>query len=126
MTEPFKYSRTKMVECTPLCLPRHSYSVYDAKWGGLEFWYLKSESKLAKEIGEDFFGGVEHHMKAPPDYMEEKEASQEFCKVAMGKCWHDGSSLAFDRYKQFIGNDDAIFTKLEGELAGILSEDSSE
>ena len=111
-----KFKRLFMIESHPDRLQRTSYSVYDESWGGLEFWFWFIAERA------EYLGGVEHHMKKPPEYMRGSEASHEHCNIAFGKCWHDGSSLAFDRYRHSIGNDDAIFNQQQGEQAGILKE----
>lgn len=40
-----------------------------------------------------YYGGLEIHYRAPPDYMRDAEPSHKECWLLKAPCWHDGSSL---------------------------------
>lgn len=116
-----KYPLKKVYMKRPKGVERTGYSVYHKDFGALEFWYSPNPQIAGMDLSK-YYGGVEHHMNKAPYYMDESKPSHEYCSTVGGKCWHDGSSLAFDRYESAIGDDDHIFSRLELELDEILGD----
>lgn len=72
------------------------------------------EVQYCKSMGDgtwpdEYFGGVEIHYKNAPEYMDHKEPSQKYCEYIGGPCWHDGSGLAFDQFKDTPDDDHYIY-----------------
>lgn len=71
-----------------------------------------------KFFDDRFSGGVEVHYAQCPDYMRGDAPHHGRCKCLQeSPCWHDGSSLAFDSYRQIVANDshELIFAALRRE-----------
>lgn len=76
--------RRKYQHCPKAGEVTHIWSVV-GEAGGLHLWITVGGTRP--------YGGVEIHYRTPPDYMSDKEPSQEHCWLLDGPCWHDGSSL---------------------------------
>ena len=55
---------------------------------GLHIWIAKSVAG-----GREYYGGLEMHYRAAPDYMKEHPPSNTNCWLLNAPCWHDGTSL---------------------------------
>jgi len=75
----------------------HRYGVVFPK-GAVEIQYFKSRG--SDIYSEEYLGGVEVHYKSAPEYMDKDKPSQDYCDYLGGPCWHDGSSMAFDQFKE--------------------------
>ena len=68
-----------------------------------------------KYFRDQFTGGVETHSAKPPEYMAGDAPSHDCCRcIGDQPCWHDGSSLAFDHFRDDVKHDDheTIFNAL--------------
>lgn len=80
---------------------RYSYSIM-VDYGIVEFWFIKTKITSV-------YGGVERHYKEKPDYFESDSPSHNFCQLLGAPCWHDGSSLAFDRFEPYLKDPNKLF-----------------
>lgn len=88
-------------------LERESY-VYSTPAGSIELWRTPSSGTY----GGDYYGGVETH-SAKQLYDFAPDPSHENCKYTpSGKCWHDGSSMAFDQYEHDFDSPEYIKSEL--------------
>ena len=75
---------------------RESYVLRVPGRGAVEMWRMKT-------MGYEF-GGIEVHSSHETEYGVEIPG----CQVLGGKCWTDGSSLAFEDNKHMWGNPTAV------------------
>jgi hypothetical protein len=92
-------------------LSRESY-VYSTLAGSVELWRTPERTeKRYSTTG--YYGGVEIH-SATQLYDFAPEVSHTNCKYTpTGKCWHDGSSLAFDQFENAFASRDYIKAELK-------------
>jgi len=66
-------------------------------------------------------GGIELHYQIPPDYMDDQAPSHQDCWLLNSPCWHDGSSLAIEPYKEnmdyYCNNPERMWDVLIGVYA---------
>lgn len=84
---------------------------------GIHIWIAKSEVPL---LGREYYGGLEMHYRAAPDYMRESPPSQKMCWLLEAPCWHDGTSLYASEviipfWKLDPDNDERMFEFLRDE-----------
>jgi hypothetical protein len=90
-------------------LSRESY-VYSTLAGSVELWRTPSASSYNPS---GYYGGVEIH-SATQLYDFAPEPSHRNCKhTPTGKCWHDGSSMAFDQFEHAFASPDYIKAELK-------------
>jgi len=88
-------------------LERESY-VYSTPAGAIELWRTPSVGTY----GSDYYGGVETH-SAKQLYDFSPQPSHENCRhTPTGKCWHDGSSMAFDQFEHSFDAPEYIKSEL--------------
>ena len=79
---------------------REIYVVRKAN-GAVEAW---RESSVQHEVSpaDEYIGGVQIHYAADPG--DGSAAASEYCGVLGGRCWHDGSSRAFEEIRYHFGS----------------------
>jgi hypothetical protein len=112
-----KFNNKKYTYSKPFGSPRHNWEIVGAK-AAIHF------SVCTYEERHNLFPAcvLEFHYFSPPDYMKDNAPSHVDCKLAGGKCWHDGTSLyAFETLWPLVqpylkhGEHEAIFRILEME-----------
>jgi len=72
--------------------------------GVIELWSDQIRLKEEEGYTDALFGGIEVHSRQPLSY-QTSTPSHTDCKLTGGDCWHDGSSLAFDRMLRYLTDD---------------------
>lgn len=77
--------------------------------GAVEGWRTPSPSEV---FGSPHYGGIEIHSKTQlHDFA--PEPSPDHCEWTRGKCWNDGSSLAFEQIEHAFDSPDYMFSVLQ-------------
>lgn len=95
--------------------------VYITEKGAVEGWRTPS---AGDNFGREYYGGVEIHSKTQL-YGFKAEPSHEYCQWTNGKCWDDGSSLAFYDIENFFDNPTLMFVELGARARDWFEEDES-
>lgn len=89
---------------------RDSY-LYITEHGAIEGWRTPT---VINRFGETHYGGIEVHSKKP--LYVDQQPHPEPCQWTRGVCFHDGSSLAYDKIRHYFDNPTLLFAEL-GEWA---------
>lgn len=81
--------------------------IYITENGAIEGWRTPASDMLHPDR---HYGGIEVHSKTP--MFEGHEPHPESCQWTRGVCYHDGSSLAFERIEWSFDSPDCIFDEL--------------
>lgn len=100
-------------------LSRESY-VYSTPAGSVELWRTPSSGNF----GSEFYGGVEIHSPEQLFDFAPEPFSLTCQYTATGKCWGDGSSLAFDQFEHSFNAPDFIRAELADWHASRFGEQS--
>ena len=85
---------------------RDSY-LYITEQGAIEGWQAPY---LHPKPGAEYFGGIEIHSKAP--LYDDQQPHPKPCQWTRGVCYHDGSSLAYDRISPYFDSPTLVFAEL--------------
>lgn len=77
----------------------HSWVIESAS-GAVQLWF-----RVYDKIDLEMAGGVENHYRECPYYMEGRAPSYHNCSIVGGICWHDGSSMAADNFREVMHNE---------------------
>lgn len=79
--------------------------------GAISFWMFKKKHSGLR------LGGVEEHRRTPNEYQKSQDPSHKKCFLLDGPCWHDGSSLAAERYFPILDGfgEEGVYIMLEDE-----------
>lgn len=92
-------------------LERESY-VYSTPAGAIELW-RRPEAGEARWSQTGYYGGVETHSPVP--HYDGQTAIPGHCEwVKGGKCYTDGSSLAFDEFERDFDSPEYLMSALAG------------
>ena len=67
------------------------------KMGGVHVWAQRMNDQAAEISGCRYYGGIEVHRATPSEYDDPTKPDHYECWFINGPCWHDGSSLQFER-----------------------------
>lgn len=95
--------------------------VYLTEKGAVEGWRTPS---AGGNFGREYYGGIEIHSKTQL-YDFKTEPSHEYCEWTNGKCWGDGSSLAFPDIEKFFDSPTLMFVELGAWARDLLGEDKN-
>lgn len=93
----YRYEVTEQDENgTPLRTKRHDWVLVGPE-GAVNIWAVENCDELRSLLGRDFYGGVEIHHRVTPRYRRGEDPDHTDCELLGGVCWHNGSSLYFQR-----------------------------
>lgn len=116
----------KVIERRRSQMHGQTHYIVAGKEGAIDFHVMDSPFESGGKIG-----GVEFHMRTPPDYMDPSKPSHETCWAMLdkGPCWHDGTSLWASEYwipmLDEMG-EEYVFGELEREYRKRMGEGADE
>lgn len=91
-------------------LERQRYVLVYPRVGAIEGWRRPSPIEFDQVMGDGYYGGIEIHSIDPLD---DGMVEIDNCTFTGGKCWTDGSSLAYhERLSPIWGSDETVFAEL--------------